>query len=55
MSNTYLRIFVARPSKNQYKDPIIMTDAQYDYIVDEIECRENFEFEWNVSVNCDEE
>ena len=32
-----------------------MTDANYDYIFDEIERRENFEFERNVSVNSDKE
>ena len=28
-----------------------MTDADYDYILDEIECREKIDFERNVSVN----
>ena len=32
-----------------------MTDADYDYILDEIEHREKIEFERNVSVNSDEE
>ena len=32
-----------------------MTDADYDYILDEIERREENEFERNVSVNSDEE
>ena len=32
-----------------------MTDADYEYILDEIECREKKEFERNVSVNNDEE
>ena len=32
-----------------------MTDADYDYIMDEIECREKIEFERNVSVDSDEE
>ena len=31
--------------------PIIMTDADYDYILDEIERREKNEFERNVSGN----
>ena len=31
-----------------------MTDADYDYILDEVECREKNEFERNVSVNIDE-
>ena len=37
------------------RHPIIMTDVDYDYIFDEIERRENFEFERNVSVNSDKE
>ena len=32
-----------------------MIDSEYDYILDEIEHREKNEFEWNVSVNNDEE
>ena len=32
-----------------------MTDADYDYIMDEIERREKIEFESNVSVNNDDE
>ena len=32
-----------------------MTDADYDYILDEIERREKIEFERNVSVNSDDE
>ena len=32
-----------------------MTDANYDYIMDEIDHREEIEFERNVSVNSDEE
>ena len=32
-----------------------MTDADYDYITDEIECCEKNELERNVSVNSDEE
>ena len=32
-----------------------MTDADYDYILDEIELREKFQFERNVTVNSDEE
>ena len=32
-----------------------MTDADYDYILDEFERREKIEFQWNVSVNSDEE
>ena len=34
--------------------PIFLTDADYDYILDEIERRYKIEFERNVSVNCDE-
>ena len=37
------------------RNPIIMTDADYDYILDEIECLEKNEFERNVSVNSDDE
>ena len=36
------------------RHPIIITDADYDYFLDEIECREKIEFERNVSVNSDE-
>ena len=32
-----------------------MADADYDYILDEIERRETYEFERNVIVNSDEE
>ena len=47
-------------SRNQAKKaiqrhPIIMADADYDYILDEIEHCVKFEFEKNVSVNSDEE
>ena len=35
--------------------PIIMTDTDYDYILDEIECREKNEIEINVSGNSDKE
>ena len=38
-----LRIFVVGTNKKSIKrHPIIMTDADYDYILDEIERRENF-------------
>ena len=37
------------------RNPIIMTDADYDYILDEIERCGKIEFESNVSVNSDEE
>ena len=30
-----------------------MTDADYDYILDEIERQDEIEFEWNVSGNSD--
>ena len=49
MSKTSLRIFVTgfkqrNHTKTSYhheqRHPIIMTDADYDYIWDEIECRE---------------
>ena len=32
-----------------------MTDADYDYILDEIERLEKVDFEWNFSVNSDDE
>ena len=42
--------------RHYYKShPIIMTDAGYDYILDEIESREKNDFERNVSVNSDED
>ena len=41
--------------KSIQRHPICMTDADYDYILDEIELREKNEFERNVSVNSDEE
>ena len=34
---------------------IIMTDADFDYILDEIEIRENIDFDRNVSVDSDKE
>ena len=37
------------------RHPIILTDSDYDYIMDGIERREKIEFERNVSVNSDEE
>ena len=37
------------------RHPICMNDADYDYILDEIERCEKLEFELNVSVNSDEE
>ena len=37
------------------RHPIIMTGADYDYILDEIERREKIEFEINVSGNNDKE
>ena len=41
--------------KSIQRHPIIMTDADYDYILDEIECRERNNFKRNISVNSDEE
>ena len=41
--------------KSIQRHPISMTDADYDYILYEIERREFFQFEQNVSVNIDEE
>ena len=37
------------------RHPIIMTDDDYDYILDKIECRERNNFKRNISVNSDEE
>ena len=37
------------------RHPIIITDADYDYFLDEIERREKKEFESNVISNSDEE
>ena len=37
------------------RHPIFMTDAYYDYTLDEIERQEKIEFESNVSVNSDKE
>ena len=37
------------------RNPIIVTDADYDYIMDEIECRGKIEFGRNASVDGDEE
>ena len=41
--------------KSIQRHPIIMTDADYDYISDDIERHEKIEFEQNVSVNSNEE
>ena len=41
--------------KNLQRHPIIITDADYDYILDENECHLKIEFERNVSVNSDKE
>ena len=45
----------SKAKKSIQRHPIIMTDADYDYIMDEIERREKIEFERNASVNSDEE
>ena len=37
--------------KSIQRHPIFMADADYDYILDEIERREKNDFERNVSVN----
>ena len=56
MSKTSLIIFITVFNKKSIQlHPIIMTDADYDYILDEIERREKTEFEWNVSGNSGEE
>ena len=41
--------------KEIQRHPIIVTDADYDYILDGIERNEKMKFERNVSVNSDEE
>ena len=53
MSKISLRIFVTwfKLNKPYKKNSIIITDADYDYILDEIERHEKIEFENNVSVN----
>ena len=52
MSKKPLRIFVTGFKKKFIQiHPIIMTDADYDYILDEIERRGKIEFEKNVSGN----
>ena len=51
-----LGIFVAgNKQKSIQRHPIITTDADYDYILDETERREKIEFERNVIVNSDGE
>ena len=42
-----------KQKKTIQRYPISMTDADYDYILDEIERCGIFEFEHNVSVNSD--
>ena len=46
---------ISQEIKSIQRHPIIMTDAGYDYILDEIERREKNDFERNVSVNSDED
>ena len=56
MSMTSLRMFVTGFKKiSIQRYPISMTDADYDYILDEIELREKNDLERNVSVNSDKE
>ena len=56
MFKTSLRLFVTGFKKKFIqRNPICMIDADYDYILDNIECRETIEFERNVSGNSDEE
>ena len=56
MYKTPLRNFVSGTNKKEIqRHPIIMTDADYDYILDEIEPRENFVFEGNVGFISDKE
>ena len=44
-----------KAKKGIQRHPIIVTDADYNYIMDEIERRETIEFERNVSVKSDDE
>ena len=57
MYKTFLSIFVAGTKKKKaiQRHPIIMTDADHDYILYEIERSWKIDFESNVSVNSDEE
>ena len=55
MYKTSLRIFVSGTNKKLIqRHPIIITDTDYDYILDEIERCEKQYFERNVGVNSDE-
>ena len=56
MSKTSLGIFVTGfKTKQKPRHPITMYDADYDYILDEVQSREKIEFESNVIGNSDEE
>ena len=56
MSKTSPRIFVTGFNKKYIqRNTIIINGADYDYILDEIECREHFWFGINSSGNSDEE
>ena len=56
MYKTSLRIFIEGFKKKFIQShPIIMTDADYDYILDEIEHREKIVIERYVSFNSDKE
>ena len=56
MYKTSLRMFVTGfEKKTKKRHTIIMTDADYDYILYEIERREKTDLERYVSVNIDEE
>ena len=57
MSMTSLRMFVTgfKKDKSIQRHHILMTDADYNYILHGIERQETIDFEQNVSVNSDEE
>ena len=56
LTTTYIPSETDKHQNNcEQRHPIIMTDADYDYILDEIERREKIDSERNVSGNSDEE
>ena len=56
MSKKPLKLFLTGfKKKTIQRHPIFLTDADYDYILDEIERWEKIDFESNVSGNSDEE
>ena len=56
MFKTPLKMFVTGYKKKDIqRHPIFLTDADYDYILDEIKCRDKIEFEGTVSGSSDKE